>query len=135
MNDYRQQPDTIDELFELMARRRAFQPECAEAVPEPGGGAIAFLNQCGYLAPRLIEGRRWAAIRPLMYTFAILVGKTDELAVGYDERWCYERLADALVAFDAWDGKVGTEPVGWIRHPTTGRRRPDGDASREYVDF
>jgi hypothetical protein len=32
----------------------------------------------------------------------------------------------------AWDG--AGEPAGWMRHPATGRRRPDGDAGREYVE-
>jgi hypothetical protein len=33
----------------------------------------------------------------------------------------------------AWAADGGKEPQGWIRHPSTGRRRPGGDASREYV--
>ena len=28
---------------------------------------------------------------------------------------------------------VDTEPTGWMRHPTTGRRRPGGDPAAEYV--
>ena len=26
-----------------------------------------------------------------------------------------------------------SEPSGWHRHPATGRRRPDGDPTKEYV--
>ena len=37
----------------------------------------------------------------------------------------------AVATLETWDG-VG-EPTGWMRHPTTGRRRPDGDPSKEYV--
>jgi hypothetical protein len=37
----------------------------------------------------------------------------------------------AVAALIAWDGKG--EPEGWFRHPMSGRRRPDGDASREYT--
>lgn len=32
----------------------------------------------------------------------------------------------ALMVYD------GTEPDGWYRCPTDGRRRPDGDKSKEY---
>lgn len=28
---------------------------------------------------------------------------------------------------------VDGEPQGWFRHPVSGRRRPNGDASKEYV--
>jgi hypothetical protein len=35
-------------------------------------------------------------------------------------------------ALREWDGNG--EPDGWMRHPDSGRRRPDGDAAREYVE-
>ena len=28
-----------------------------------------------------------------------------------------------------------TLPDGWFRSPTTGRRRPNGDESREYISW
>lgn len=27
------------------------------------------------------------------------------------------------------------EPAGWFRHVGTGRRRPDGDPTKEYINF
>lgn len=36
-------------------------------------------------------------------------------------------------AFAQWDQAEDTEPAGWIRNLFDGRRRPDGDASKEYV--
>lgn len=39
----------------------------------------------------------------------------------------------AVAALIEWDGTG--EPEGWIRHPMTGRRRPGGDASKEYVNM
>lgn len=59
------------------------------------------------------------ALMPLMYTFAII---SECNMYGYGNRWCYHNYADAKAAFDAWDGKDGTEPTGWHRHPATGRR-------------
>ena len=32
-----------------------------------------------------------------------------------------------------WSGDG--EPDGWMRNPLTGRRRPGGDASKEYVNL
>jgi hypothetical protein len=58
----------------------------------------------------------------------IVVG--DEYTV--EECWCYESVPAALAAFEAWDADKRDEPDGWFRSPTTGRRRPNGDASKEY---
>ena len=38
----------------------------------------------------------------------------------------------AVVALALWDGTG--EPEGWMRHPTSGRRRPDGDKTKEYIN-
>lgn len=48
-----------------------------------------------------------------------------------DDAWCYDSVALACLYAVVWDG-VG-EPEGWKRHIASGRRRPGGDASREYV--
>jgi hypothetical protein len=73
---------------------------------------------------------RLVAIMPLIYTHAIV---TIADAFGYEDRWCYHDYAAAKCALDEWDGCSGTEPQGWHRHPASGRRRPQGDASEEYV--
>lgn len=45
--------------------------------------------------------------------------------------WIYYKPLTALIEALRWDG-LG-EPFGWNRHPATARRRPDGDAAREYI--
>jgi hypothetical protein len=52
-----------------------------------------------------------------------------------DESWEYPSAESAGVALAALlrAADERAEPDGWTRHPTTGRRRPDGDASREYI--
>jgi hypothetical protein len=57
-----------------------------------------------------------------MYTHAILSGLERST---YDGRWCYKDYDAAKTALDAWDGKEGTEPSGWHRHPGSGRRRDE----------
>jgi hypothetical protein len=84
-----------------------------------------------YHSPKLISGDRIAVLHRFIYTDAILVMKLGD-TTGYDDRWCYER-GKAEGFLESWDGKG--EPDGWHRHPSTGRRRPDGDASCEYIDF
>jgi hypothetical protein len=68
-----------------------------------------------------------ACIQRLMFTHAIL----SELTTMYHgDRWCYHNYEDAKAALDAWNGEG--EPTGWHRHPTSGRRRPEGDPAKEY---
>ena len=38
-------------------------------------------------------------------------------------------------AYENWNPEVNADPDGWFRCPTDGRRRPDGDASKEYIDW
>ena len=87
-------------------------------------------QECGYKNPRPLDSGRWAAIWPLMFTHAIITGKIGN-TTDVDDRWCYPDYPAAQAALDAWDGTG--EPQGWTRHPATGRRRPEGDATKEYV--
>lgn len=60
---------------------------------------------------------------PMLFTTAILV--SGHLgARGYLDRWCYMSVPEALAAARAWTTDYpATEPDGWHRHPTSGRRR------------
>jgi hypothetical protein len=71
-----------------------------------------------------------AAIMKLMFTFAILHNIS---YYSYDDRWCYQSYEEAKKALINWNGEG--EPDGWHRHPSTGRRRPDGDKTQETVWF
>lgn len=84
-------------------------------------------DECGYKHVRLLPDGRWAAVLPLMFTAAIIVGRIGDVH-GYDDRWCYHSEATALAALDAWDG--AGEPKGWHRNPMTGRR-VDADGTEE----
>lgn len=80
---------------------------------------------------RRLDDDRFVAVYPLLFTHRVIVGRLDD-TWGYTDGWCYVHAADALTAATAWDGTG--EPAGWHRHPDTGRRRPDGDPDREYVN-
>jgi hypothetical protein len=71
-----------------------------------------------------------ACIHQLMFTWAILSELTD---VMYGDRWCYHSYEAAKEALDAWCGEG--EPTGWHRHPSTGRRRENGDPSKEKINW
>lgn len=54
---------------------------------------------------------------------------------GYSDFYCYESVELASNGMLEFDLSRETEPNGWHRHASTGRRRPGGDASREYVNM
>lgn len=73
----------------------------------------------------------YKAIIPFIFTSGIILGRADNGGT-YIDRWCYEAFDVALEAFNQWNG-IG-EPDGWHRHPSTGRRRPNGDVQAEYYN-
>lgn len=78
------------------------------------------------------DNGRYVAVVPYAYTWAVIVGCYRWADAGHDDRWCYKTRLAAAAAAHVWDGHG--EPVGWHRHPDTGRRRPEGDPTREYVN-
>ena len=93
------------------------------------------LARNGYLFARRKGEHEWAAIIPFMFTYGIIVRTIEGQSYGYEDRWCYHFLDEALVAFVAWEEKkFEGEPEGWHRHPASGRRRPKGNAAREYIN-
>ena len=75
-------------------------------------------NGLFYVRP-LGDGRATWISRKI-FTWAVSIGKIG--ARCFDDSWCYEGLDDAFRAIVAWDALTEKEPVGWIRHPTSGRR-------------
>lgn len=49
---------------------------------------------------------------------------------GYADRYCFQSYDLVRAAFDGWDGTG--DPVGWHRHPKSGRRRDLG-TGREWI--
>jgi hypothetical protein len=84
--------------------------------------------------------RLYIDIMPLLFTKAIVItlkGSSPFYDMFYADRWCYHSFEDAERAIQGWedpDAWPESEPQGWHRHPRTGRRRPDGDPSKEYVN-
>lgn len=78
-------------------------------------------RQAYYTDIREVEGDRYVAIMPLLYTSAIIRGRIGD-TFGYDDRWCYHGYEAAKQALDAWDG-ASEAPDGWHRSPTSRLRR------------
>lgn len=77
----------------------------------------------------LADGRVIVVYR-MLYTTRICIGPSGWQV--YDDFWCYEAELLALAAAASWDGE-GDPADGWIKHGGTGRRRPNGDPTKEYV--
>jgi hypothetical protein len=84
-----------------------------------------------YLSVReLGDGRAVYLCDMLLGNLRLAIGEVGDC--GYRDVWCYqaEQTQAAWCAALGWDGEG--EPEGWYRHPTTGRRRPGGDAAQEH---
>lgn len=94
-----------------------------------------YLRANGYWSIVPIDDQYYACLCDFMYTCAILKGRWGD-PYGYEDRWCYDSRESAQGALVNWflNDDRDPEPTGWHRHPSSGRRRPDGDASKEYVN-
>lgn len=91
---------------------------------------VGRLHVLGYSYIKPIDELHWAGLFQFAFTWAIIVGRFDDMSC-YLDRWCYHDFDHAKQSLLAWNG--AKEPGGWHRHPVTGRRRENGDASKEYV--
>lgn len=80
---------------------------------------------------RRLDNARYVAVVPMLFTHAVIWGYIGDTA-GYEDRWCFRSGLDAIAAAWVWTGEG--EPMGWTRHPMSGRRRPHGDPDLETVD-
>jgi hypothetical protein len=85
----------------------------------------------GWVVKDAPDGRRVWVI-PFAFTSAIIIGPPD--AWSYDDRWCYATSVLAAMYARTWSAEPSTEPTGWHRHPTTGRRRPGGNPAHQYIN-
>lgn len=51
---------------------------------------------------------------------------------GFLQLYCYHNKQKAIEQANLWDGN--SDPDGWYKHINTGRRRPNGDPEKEYIE-
>lgn len=84
----------------------------------------------GSIYHRELPDERIIVVYPQIFTTRLCIGPTQTPT--YDDAWCYHTPSDAITAATTWNGQ-NDPPDGWHRHISTGRRRPNGDPTREYI--
>lgn len=95
----------------------------------------SYLRREGYWFVVPLDDEHYACLCQFAYSCAILKGRWFDRYV-HEDRWCYTDAEAATRGMIEWflaDPRP-SEPTGWHRHPMSGRRRPDGDATREYIN-
>lgn len=94
---------------------------------------VALRNgRSAYAYARDLGDGRGVWVMPMMFgNGRLVVGGLDGMFL--DDFWCYDSVVMACAHAIVWDG-VG-EPEGWKRHIRSGRHRPDGDPTKEYVNL
>jgi hypothetical protein len=80
---------------------------------------------------RLLPDGREVVVVPHSARGGQLGATTDRANGTWSNTWIYTRASDAVTSAWEWDGTG--EPVGWYRHPWSGRRRPDGTPASEII--
>ena len=98
------------------------------------GLRVLWVDERGFVATRTLDDRRFLAVVPQLFGAGLLTMTNPGAFPGtWDEGYTYERLADAVDALESWDPAETFEPLGWIRHRPSNRRRSGGDPREEYV--
>ena len=81
----------------------------------------------GYSALKVLPDGRLVGVMKLLYHYSLHVGIDEG---GYSERYCYKDAAGCVLAMMAWDGEG--DPLGWHKHPESGRRR-NLETGKEWI--
>jgi len=92
-----------------------------------------YVQRPEYIDYRQFKDGSYIATKRKLFHYTLIYGADAKVwDFGFDDCWCYATYELAKQAFDSY--QPGTEPEGWHRHPMSGRRRPEGDKDREYVN-
>jgi hypothetical protein len=90
------------------------------------------LRDWGYTHWRCLHDGTVLAVGPMSISNGRLFWNVHQ--DGYEDFYCYDSVDLAVMALMVFDPTIQSEPSGWHRHFSTGRRRPGGDAAKEYIN-
>lgn len=73
------------------------------------------------IAARSLLDRREVHLRVMIFNLRLSV-TTGPKEMFYEDEFCFHVSQLAWLAFFTWDGE--SEPIGWAKHPASGRRGP-----------
>lgn len=74
------------------------------------------MREEGYVYVHRLPNGKWVGYSQMLLTGGLFVGLDDS---GYEKRYCYETLKEAIVASLIWDGE-GDPPGNWIKEKGNG---------------
>jgi hypothetical protein len=106
----------------------------ADVEGAPDGALAAFVLANDYWDGRRMPDGRVAFLIPRLFGMDIAIGAEPTEVAGLSDLYSYGDAATAIAAWAIWlvDGFEG-EPILWIRHRPSNRRRPNGMPSSEEV--
>jgi hypothetical protein len=81
------------------------------------------------VAKKTLPDGRIVELMRMLFNYRICVSLPEHYGISYEDAWCYKSPIDAGAAFDMWNGDG--DPLGWNKHPSTGRWREDGTPESE----
>jgi hypothetical protein len=81
---------------------------------------------------RVLDDGRVVRLHKMFGQNTRLTLATNEDSLFFEQMYCYHDTLKAVEQACTWDGNG--DPEGWYRHINTGRRRPDGDPAKEYIE-
>jgi hypothetical protein len=89
------------------------------------------MHEMGFTNWRELPDGTILAVGPMLHNNGRLFVNINRY--GYEDCYCYDSLELANKSMMEFNPEVDKEPEGWKRHPTTGRRRKNGDPSTEEI--
>lgn len=100
----------------------------------PGAAAAEFAASHGYWAGDAMPDGRCAFLIPRIWSVDICLGDAPTEEAGISDLYTYPTAALAIAAWEAWrSSSFEGEPVLWVRHQPSNRRRVEGDPATEFV--
>ncbi len=87
-------------------------------------------NDANLLIKRVLPDGRCLRLYRQLFNLALTIAKDDQ-DDGFTDTYEFDSAPPAIEAAKRWDGEG--DPVGWIRHKPSNRRRVGGDPAREEV--
>jgi hypothetical protein len=88
-----------------------------------------FCRANGYTDYAEIGDGVYVFVCKMLFNWRAVVGTTSFC----DDAYCYDTKEQVIASLNAWDVLVSREPLGWKKHPQSGRYRPGGNPALEIV--